>query len=105
MNAKKGDWVEIENVILKPVERTGNLPEETKKTPLVMWCRGFLESEKAVIGESVEILTLSGRKLTGNLIKTNPRHEYDYGDTVIELLQVGEELKRELCKIMDEGGF
>lgn len=105
MKAVKGEWVEIENVILSPEERAVNLPEDTKKTPLIMWVRGFLESKEAKIGDSVEILTLSGRVIKGDLVEFNPRHQYDYGNTILELLQVGEELKKELSEVMEGEDF
>ena len=37
-----GDWVEIEETILSPEERTSRLPEDTKKTPLKQWLKGNL---------------------------------------------------------------
>lgn len=97
MQAKNGDWVEIENIVLHPEERGASLPEDTKKTPLKMWARGFLVTEEAEIDDDVLILTLARRVLEGKLIETNPRHTYDFGETIIELLTVGEELKQELA--------
>ena len=34
--AKKGDWVQIHNIVLTPEERSGALPEDTKSHPLEM---------------------------------------------------------------------
>ena len=34
MDAKRGDWVRIHNVVLEAGERAPNLPEETQKYPL-----------------------------------------------------------------------
>lgn len=103
MIVKKGDWVEIENTILNPDERSTNLPDSTKKTPLKMWVRGFLLNEEAELNDDVELITLASRKVSGKLIEFNPRHVHDYGDTVIELIQIGEELKNELLELLEGG--
>jgi len=96
MKATKGCWVEIETEVLKASERASTIPEDTKKTPLLMWARGFLVDEKAVTGEDVSIKTLCDRTLTGKLVEVNPRYEHDYGETVMELLETGVNLKRDL---------
>lgn len=103
MQAKKGEWVEIKNLILRPEERSTNLPEDTRKTPLSMWVRGFLETDKAKLGDEVEIITLAERKISGKLVEMAPRHNYDYGDTIVELIHIGEELKKELLKALEGG--
>ena len=64
MKAKAGDFVRIHNIVLKVGERADNLPEDTKKVPLEMWDKGFLEKE-AEIGEEVEVITITGRKIKG----------------------------------------
>ena len=97
MNAQKGNWVEIENVVLEPGQRATHLPEDTKKTPLMMWLKGFLETESATIGDKVRIRTLTGRTIEGKLVEINPRHKYDYGETIKELIQIDEELRQELA--------
>ena len=43
--AKKGDWVQIHNIVLKPEERSSALPEDTKKHPLEMWVKGYLQAD------------------------------------------------------------
>ena len=45
---KKGTWVQIHNIVLRPEERTGKLPEGTKKVPLEMWVKGFLCADAEV---------------------------------------------------------
>ena len=47
---KKGEWVRIHKVILKAEQRTGKLPEDTKKVPLEMWTKGYLLAD-AQIGD------------------------------------------------------
>lgn len=103
MEAKKGDWVEIENVILEPEERAGHLPEDTRKTALKMWVRGFLETSNAKMGQNVKIITLAERKINGKLVEINPRYTHNYGDTIVELIQLGEELKKELLQVLKGG--
>jgi hypothetical protein len=36
MIAKKGDWVQIKRIVLKPEERSSNVPEDTSRVPLEM---------------------------------------------------------------------
>lgn len=103
MKIEKNTWVEVEECILKSEERSSNLPEDTRNTDLMMWLRGFLIDDLAEIGDDVTIKTLSGRKVSGKLCDAKPRHQYDYGDTVVELIEVGEELKKAL-KIAKQGG-
>lgn len=103
MKVIKGSWVEIENCILKSEERSSNLPEDTRNTDLTMWLRGFLMNASAEIGDEVIVKTLSGRAVSGKLCNTQPRHQYDYGDTIVELIEIGEELK-EALKIAKQGG-
>jgi len=94
--AKKGDWVEIENTLLQPHERAAHIPEDTKATPLIMWVRGFLEDESAGIGGHASIRTLSGRITGGTLVAIEPKHVHDFGNPIKELLEIGNELQREL---------
>ena len=68
---KAGTWVQVHEIVLKPEERTGKLPEDTKKVPLEMWVKGFLK-EDAAIGDTVEIETLTGRMVSGSLVAAEP---------------------------------
>lgn len=103
MTVKKGDWVEIESVVLTPSERSENLPDCTRETSLIMWIRGFLQNESAELNDEIEIMTLADRKVKGTLVEKEPRHTYDYGDTIIELIHIGEELKIELLESLQGG--
>jgi len=90
---KKGTWVQIHNVVLKPEERTSKIPDETKATPLSMWVKGYLNTD-GKIGEEVEITTVTGRKLTGILEEVNPAYTYGFGKSYVpELLQVHAKLR------------
>ncbi|ABR30767.1 2-amino-4-ketopentanoate thiolase [Thermosipho melanesiensis] len=94
MEAKKGDWVQIQKTLLKSKERTAQLPEDTKKVPLEMRVKGFLINDVAKLGDEVEVETLTGRKVTGTLVSINPKYEHDFGEPIPELITVGLELRR-----------
>lgn len=94
--AIKGSWVEIENVVLSESSRAPQVPEDTKKTPLMMWTRGVLINDKAEIGETVKVGTLSGRVAEGKLVDIKPRYAHDFGYPVIELIESGLTLKNDL---------
>ena len=88
MRGKKGDYVRVYNIVLKPEERAPHLPEDTKKVPLEMWVKGFLQ-EDTEIGERAEVLTITGRRIEGTLVEINPVYRHNYGEFVPELLQIG----------------
>lgn len=98
---KKGSWVQIHKVVLKPEERTAQIPEETKKVPLEMWVKGFL-CEDSLMNDFVEITTLTGRTESGTLIAVNPSYHHDYGDFVPELLQIDKLVKTALQEVKNE---
>jgi len=91
-----GSWVQIETTILEAGKRAEHLPEETKKQPLMMWVKRFLEKD-AFIGEQVSVTTIIGRKMEGKLMAENPPYRHTFGRAIPELLSVGSEL-RELIK-------
>lgn len=95
-SAKRGDWVEIEQTLLKQGERAPQVPEDTQKVPLKLWFKGYMLSEEAVIGDEIEIETIIGRKEKGILSTINPRHFHDYGKPVKELTDIGIELRNEI---------
>ncbi|SHJ87128.1 2-amino-4-oxopentanoate thiolase subunit OrtA [Tepidibacter formicigenes] len=92
MNAKKGDWVLIHNIVLKPEERAPQVPDDTKEVPLEMWVKGFINHD-ASVDDEVEITTMTGRIVRGRLIDINPYYKHDYGKCVPELLKIGLQLK------------
>lgn len=84
---KKGEWVRIYKVVLQASERAPQVPEDTKKVPLELWVKGFLQRD-AEIGDEVEIETVTGRKEEGKLIEVNPYYTHDYGKFISELLAI-----------------
>ncbi|MEM5773353.1 MAG: 2-amino-4-oxopentanoate thiolase subunit OrtA [Anaerolineaceae bacterium] len=95
MKCEKGDWVQISTVVLPVGARAKQVPPETQAVPLVMFNKGFAE-QAAEIGQTVQITTVIGQTLEGELVTINPRYIHDYGDPVPELLQIGVELRKRL---------
>ena len=100
MDAKKGDWVRIHNVVLEVGQRAPNIPEDTQNVPLEIWDKGFLLNDKANIGDKVEVETYIGRKMEGTLIEVNPYYKHDFGKCVPELLYIG----RQVRSLIEEDG-
>lgn len=90
--AKKGDWVQIHQIVLKPEERAPQVPEDTRQVPLQLWVKGYAMHD-AETGQTVEIETVTGRRVTGSLLAVNPKYTHDFGDFVPELLAVDRQLK------------
>ena len=93
MDAKKGDWVRIHNIVLEAGKRAPNIPEDTQKVPLEVWDKGFLLNDDANIGDKVEVETYIGRKMEGTLIEVNPYYKHDFGKCVPELLYIGKQVR------------
>ena len=91
--AKKGDWVQIHNIVLNPEERSASLPDDTKVNPLEMWVKGHLTAD-AEIGDEVEVITRTGRRATGKLVKVNPYFEHNFGFFVPEVLEIGDRVRK-----------
>ena len=87
--AKKGDWVQIHNIVLQPEERSDSLPEDTKIHPLEMWVKGWLQQD-AEIGEEVEVITRTGRHATGKLVDEAPYYKHNFGFLIPEVLKIGD---------------
>lgn len=94
--AVKGTWVEIETVVLGPEQRAPQIPEDTKNTNLMMWNRGVLQENQAEIGDTVTVQTLSDRLVSGKLVDIQPRFAHDFGNPVIELIEIGMNLQKEI---------
>lgn len=99
--AKKEDWVEIEQILLSPEQRAPQVTEDTKKTPLKQWIKGYLINDNAIIGDMIKIQTMSGRCVEGILSEINPSYIHNYGSPIKELLEVGRELKLKLIYLSE----
>ncbi len=98
---KKNTMVRIENIVLSPENRSSNLPEDTRKTPLKMWVKGRLNFD-AELGEEVEITTITGRIVKGILKEINPVYELNYGEYVPELQSITEYLQETLRGVSND---
>ena len=92
MKAKKGDWVQVHQIILRPEERAPQVPEDTKKVPLELWVKGTLNQDVS-IGDEVEVKTMTGRIIKGKLVAINPPYTHSFGEFVPELLKIDMQLK------------
>ena len=88
--AKKGDWVQIHNIVLTPEERSSALPEDTKSHPLEMWVKGYLQQNEAQVGDEVEVITRTGRHATGKLVNEAPYFEHNFGFLIPAVLKIGD---------------
>lgn len=91
--AKKGDWVLIHKIILNPDQRAPQVPEDTKKVPLEMWIKGYLNEDEANIGDVVTITTRTKRKEQGELLELNPYYTHSFGKFIPELLKISEQVR------------
>ncbi len=89
---KKGEWVRIHKIILEPAERAPQVPEDTKKVPLELWVKGFLQAD-AEPGDEVSVETVTGRKETGTLIEANPYYGHGFGKFIPELLAIDKQVR------------
>jgi hypothetical protein len=91
--AKKGDWVQIRQIVLEPNQRSAQLPEDTRQVPLMLFVKGFLTSD-ADLGDRVTITTVIGRRLNGELVAIQPSYGHSFGPAPRELVSIGSELRR-----------
>ncbi len=89
---KKGTWVEVERTVLEPEERSPHIPEETKKTPLIMWIKGFC-LEDCELGEWVKVETMIGRIEEGKVVKVEPNYTHSFGNYIGETSYIGKQAK------------
>ena len=92
-DTKKGDWVQIQQVILEPGQRAPQVPKDTKKVPLTLLTKGFLNDD-ANLGDTVTITTVIGRTITGKLVAVNPSYTHSFGPPLPGFTRIGSELRR-----------
>jgi len=98
----KGEWVEVERVLLEPADRSANLPPETAEKPMLVWVAGFASAE-ARLGEEVTVETVTGRFVTGRLSAVNPGYFHTFGNPVPELIGVGRDLRARVAAYRKAG--
>lgn len=96
--ARRGDLVQIHNVILSPEARPDSLPDSTKQVAFEGWIKGFLEDDIADIDQTVNITTFIGRTLSGRLVEVAPGYDHNFGRPRPELLTIGRELSNHMLK-------
>lgn len=96
MKAIKGDWVQIQDIVLDTNNRAPQVPEDTRDVPLEIWVKGFAQSN-GFIGEEIKIKTITGRLTQGKLVAINPTYTHSFGNFIPELLQIGLQLKEILA--------
>jgi len=92
---KKGQWVQIRDTVLPPEGRAPQAPEDTRKTPLIMWVKGYLNAD-AEVGKDCEITTITGRTVKGTLEEVEPSYTHDFGKYVPELDVVRDQVRKAL---------
>ncbi len=91
--AHKNDWVRISSVILAPGQRAPQVPEDTAKTPLTQWVKGWLLAD-AKVGSPARVRTRTGREVEGTLLEAFPFYAHSFGEFVPELQQAQEGIRR-----------
>jgi len=92
---KKGAWVTIESIVLKPSKRPHSVPDDTRRTDFKKWVNGTL-ARRAQLGGPATIITPTGRKESGMLLDVNPSHAISYGTYVPELKKAGDQAREYL---------
>jgi hypothetical protein len=87
-----GDWVEVEYVLLEPAERAAGLPEDTAAQPLRAWVKGFALGG-GMLGDEVEVQTMSGRTVSGHLSSIAPGYTHTFGTPPAEIVSIGRDLR------------
>lgn len=90
---QRSRWAEIGFVVLAPEQRPPDLPPETRAVPYYARVRGFVTGTPAV-GSTVEIETLTGRRVKGELLQIDPPFTHDFGRPVQELVEAGRDADR-----------
>ncbi|MBE0416207.1 MAG: 2-amino-4-ketopentanoate thiolase [Coriobacteriia bacterium] len=98
-----GQWVEVERVLLEPVDRAANLPEDTAAEPLLVWVKGFALGE-AALGEECEVETATGRIVRGRLSDLDPAYTHTFGSQPPEIACVGRDLRARLAEYRAKAG-
>jgi hypothetical protein len=97
---KKGAWVEIYRVVLPPEKRAPQVPEDTKRVPLEMRVKGFLDRD-AKIGDDVTVTTAAGRSVSGRLDAVNPPYTHGFGEPIPELIGIGRQVRGIIARPAD----
>jgi hypothetical protein len=89
----KGSYVEIIEEVLAIGDRSLNIPQDTKLTPLKQWSKGWL-LEESDIGRRALIRTVNGRVMEGIITEENPCYKHSFGEFISETMFIGEQAKK-----------
>ncbi len=95
MEAKKGQWVQVHQIVLEPSQRAPQVPDDTKKVPLEMWVKGYALHD-CEINQLCKIKTLTGREVEGELVCVEPKYVHNFGGYIDELNQATAKAKQML---------
>jgi hypothetical protein len=98
-----GDWVEVEYVLLTADERAEGLPQDTAAQPLRAWVKGFALGS-GMIGDAVDVETMSGRVVRGHLSATSPGYTHTFGKPPAELVGIGRDVRARVAEYRTKAG-
>ena len=96
-SCKPGDWVEVEYVLLEPSERAAGLPEDTAAQQLRAWLKGFALGA-GMIGDEIEVETMSGRTVRGHLSAISPGYTHTFGTPPPEIIGIGRDVRARVAE-------
>jgi len=91
--AVRGERIRIRTTVLEAGERSERIPEETRRTPMVMWVKGALVDESGVVGDPVTVETDTGRRVAGELVDEAPSWDHGFGGQVPELDELARRMR------------
>lgn len=92
--AVRGKRIRIRKTVLESGERSERIPEDTRRTPMVMWVKGSLIESNGAVGDTVTVETDTGRRVAGELVDEAPSWNHGFGGQVPELDELARRLRR-----------
>ena len=102
MQATKGQWVQIHDIVLESKERAPQTPEDTQALPLEMWVKGHITTD-AELNSRCTIVTPTGRSVEGVLVEIEPGYSHSFGKYVPELDEVRRQVREMLTTACPKG--
>lgn len=90
-------WTEVERLILRSAERASTCPRDTRAKPYLVRIRGM--AVRPVVGDQVEIRTVTDRHLVGRVRELEPGYEHTFGHPLPEWVRM-----RDHIRILVRGG-
>ena len=102
MQAAKGQWVQIHEVVLEPYKRAAQAPEDTQALPLEMWVKGHLLAD-AELNAPCTIVSPTGPHVEGILVEIEPGYSHSFGNYVAEIDAVRYQVRERLAETCPKG--